>query len=306
MIGFVALLGAAVLSLTLPDATKAMAATGDIVYLAPVYDMDGDVTFENGEVVMQEKTLAEGTYSVVMKDMTVWGTADTSATPDANGEYWYVVNANVTRNSSLDGLVVNGKVNLILCDGAVFNMTFDVITVGEGNEFTVYGQKNGTGVLNANTNNSSGATGAGIGGNADSPNAGKITINGGTVSVRGANNTSQVRGAGIGGANGGNGGEITINGGTVTAKGSTYNSAGIGGGNGGDSGTIVINGGIVNATAGKYSTAIGASTDYKNHFHICKDAERYFPSASKEHSMNNSFLLNVFPDYFPYIICFKT
>ena len=264
MIGFVALLGAAVLSLTLPDATKAMAATGDIVYLAPVYDMDGDVTFENGEVVMQEKTLAEGTYSVVTKDMTVWGTADTSATPDANGEYWYVVNVNVTRNSSLDGLVVNGKVNLILCDGAVFNMTFDVITVGEGNEFTVYGQKNGTGVLNANTNNSSGATGAGIGGNADSPNAGKITINGGTVSVRGANNTSQVRGAGIGGANSGNGGEITINGGTVTAKGSTYNSAGIGGGNGGDSGTIVTNGGIVNATAGKYSTAIGASTDYTN------------------------------------------
>ena len=119
---------------------------------------------------------------------------------------------------------------------------------------------NGTGTLLANTNNSSSVKGAGIGGDITSPNAGKITVNGGVVSARGATNS----GAGIGGGNGGNGGEITINGGTVTATGGSYYGAGIGGSGGGDSGTIVINGGTINATAGSYSAAIGASSHYSN------------------------------------------
>ena len=260
IVTFVVFLMAAVLSLSLPTAQRAMAATGDISYLAPVYDTDGNVTFdENGNVIMQEKTIADGTYSVVAKNDSVWG-AGTTATADENGEYWYVVNANVTRDSSLEELVVNGKVNLILCDSVTFNMSFDAINVSEGNELTVYGQMNGTGTLLANTNNSSNVKGAGIGGNITSPNAGKITVNGGVISARGATNS----GAGIGGGNGGNGGEITINGGTVTATGGSYYGAGIGGSGGGDSGTIVINGGTINATAGSYSAAIGASSHYSN------------------------------------------
>ena len=140
IVTFVVFLMAAVLSLSLPAAQKVTAATGEIPYLAPVYDTDGNITFdENGNVIMQEKTIADGTYSVVTKNDSVWG-AGTTATADENGEYWYVVNANVTRDSSLEELVVNGKVNLILCDSVTFNMSFDANNVSEGNELTVYGQ----------------------------------------------------------------------------------------------------------------------------------------------------------------------
>lgn len=111
--------------------------------------------------------------------------------------------------------------------------------------------------------------GAGIGG-AYSASAGKITINGGTITA-----ISQGRGAGIGGgggdleaaAGGGNGGDVTINGGMVTANGGGYRGAGIGGGgcqlgNGGNGGSLTVNGGTVfalgNAVGGGYiSSGIG-------------------------------------------------
>ena len=233
----------------------ASAETGDITYLAPVYDAQGNVTFDNnGEVVMQTKTISEEAYTVVTKQTKVLGKNDSAAAPDENGEYWYVVNSTVASDNN--GLTITGKVNLILCDGASASYRFDTISVTEGNELTIYGQENGTGILNCNTSNSSGAVGAGIGGDDVNPNAGKITINGGTVSARGLTNS----GAGIGGGNGGNGGEITINGGMVTATGGTYYGAGIGGAGGGDSGTIVINGGTITVKAGRKSAAIGASS----------------------------------------------
>lgn len=94
--------------------------------------------------------------------------------------------------------------------------------------------------------------GAGIGGGY-SASAGKITINGGTITA-----ISQGRGAGIGGgggdleapAGGGSGGNVTINGGMVTANGGGYRGAGIGGGgcqlqNGGNGGSLTVNGGTV-------------------------------------------------------------
>ena len=179
----------------------ASAETGDITYLAPVYDAQGNVTFDNnGEVVMQTKTISEEAYTVVTKQTKVLGKNDSAAAPDENGEYWYVVNSAVASDNN--GLTITGKVNLILCDGASASYQFDTISVTEGNELTIYGQENGTGILNCNTSNSSGAVGAGIGGDDVNPNAGKITINGGTVSARGLTNS----GAGIGGGNGGNGG----------------------------------------------------------------------------------------------------
>ena len=243
------------LSTSLLTTISVLAADGDIPYLAPVYDTDGNVTFDNdGNVVMVEQTLKDGTYNIVTTGTTVMGTTDTAAVADANGEYWYVVNENVTMPTTITGITVTGKVHLILCDGGALDMSFDTLTVSEGNELTIYGQENGTGTLNANTNDGN-STGAGIGGNVSSPNAGKITVNGGMVSARGATNS----GAGIGGGNGGNGGEITINGGTVTATGGAYYGAGIGGSGGGSGGNITINGGQVVANAGSESAAIGGS-----------------------------------------------
>ena len=96
---------------------------------------------------------------------------------------------------------------------------------------------------------------AGIGGQGDSSatsapnrNAGKITINGGTVTATGG-----YYGAGIGGGCDGKGGEIIINSGTVTATGGS-NAAGIGGGASGACGTVTINGGTVTAKGGSNST----------------------------------------------------
>ena len=250
------------ISTSLLTTISVLAADGDITYLAPVYDADGNMTFDgDGNVVMAEQTLTDGTYNVVTTSTTVMGTTDTAAVADANGEYWYVVNENVTMPTAITGITVTGKVHLILCDGAALDMSFDTLTVSEGNELTIYGQENGTGTLKANTANSSSSTGAGIGGNVNLPNAGRITINGGMVSARGATNS----GAGIGGGKGGNGGEITINGGAVTATGGTYYGAGIGGSGGGSGGNITINGGQVVANAGSESAAIGGSSSGSIH-----------------------------------------
>jgi len=250
------------LSTSLLTTISVLAEDGDITYLAPVYDADGNMTFDgDGNVIMAEQTLTDGTYNVVTTSTTVMGTTDTAAVADVNGEYWYVVNENVTMPTAITGITVTGKVHLILCDGAALDMSFDTLTVSEGNELTIYGQENGTGTLKANTNNASSSTGAGIGGNVNSPNAGKITINGGMVSARGATNS----GAGIGGGKGGNGGEITINGGAVTATGGTYYGAGIGGSGGGSGGNITINGGQVVANAGSEAAAIGGSSSGSLH-----------------------------------------
>ena len=250
------------LSTSLLTTISVLAADGDITYLAPVYDAEGNITFDGaGNVVMAEQTLTDGTYNVVTTSTTVMGTTDTAAVADANGEYWYVVNENVTMPTAITGITVTGKIHLILCDGAALDMSFDTLTVSEGNELTIYGQENGTGTLKANTNNAGSSTGAGIGGNVNSPNAGKITINGGMVSARGATNS----GAGIGGGKGGNGGEITINGGAVTATGGTYYGAGIGGSGGGSGGNITINGGQVVANSGSEAAAIGGSSSGSLH-----------------------------------------
>ena len=83
---------------------------------------------------------------------------------------------------------------------------------------------------------------AGIGGDSNE-NGGNITINGGTVDVKGDN-----QGAGIGGGYNGNAGNIIINGGMVNATGQ-YNGSGIGGGQNGNGGNITINGGTVNSSS---------------------------------------------------------
>ena len=197
---------------------------------------------------LSSETKTETGYTEVTAETTTWT------------DGWYVVTGDVTIDSRV---TVSGSVSLILTDGCTLNN--GGITVKEGNSLTIYGQQNGTGVLNAS---GSEFYESGIGGGL-TENCGVVTIHGGVV-----NATGHGRGAGIGGGGGqesgekgGKGGTVTIYHGTVTATGGTYSSqyggAGIGGGagyntaKGGNGGSITIYGGIVNATGYDHAAGIG-------------------------------------------------
>lgn len=190
-----------------------------------------------------------------------WGTA--------GEETWYVVNDTVTLDARA---TVAGTVHLLLeADG---DLTIDSgIDVSEGNTLII----DGTGTLTAKEPISGNAA---IGGSAG--DAGTITINGGTIDVKGGswaagigggrNGTSGTitindcqdlnavgqTGAGIGGGHSAPGDQIVINDGDVYARG-TLGGAGIGGGGSAAAGTIEINGGIVEALCdGNGGAGIGA------------------------------------------------
>ena len=158
---------------------------------------------------------------------------------------WYVAAGNVKVNESIN---VNGRVNLILCDGATMT-ALQGIKVSTDNTLVIWQQSGGTGALVA-----TGAfRGAGIGG--ISSKCGTVEINGGTITASGGGG-----GAGIGGGNG-PGGTVIINNGNVTATGGTY-SAGIGGGSQNPAGgTVMINGGhVVASIIGYAGISTGATT----------------------------------------------
>ena len=127
---------------------------------------------------------------------------------------------------------VQGDVNLILKEGSELQMLHGHIDVPEGSSLTVYcDNTSNSGTLKVwGANNH-----AAIGGSPDSPDSGRITINGGTV-----NASSSWGGAGIGSGEGGSAGDITINGGIIDAK-AVNGGAGIGTGKNGKSATITIN-----------------------------------------------------------------
>ena len=127
---------------------------------------------------------------------------------------------------------VQGDVNLILKEGSKLQMLHGHIDVPEGSSLTVYcDNTSNSGTLKVwGANNH-----AAIGGSPDSPDSGRITINGGTV-----NASSSWGGAGIGSGDGGSAGDITINGGNIEAT-ANYGGAGIGTGKNGKSATITIN-----------------------------------------------------------------
>ena len=130
---------------------------------------------------------------------------------------WYAVNSDIELDSRI---TCKGDVHLILCDDCTLTVP-NGITVNENEAtLTIYGQKDGTGTVDAGSQSASWAA--------------------------------------IGGTSNNCGGLITINGGTVIAKGN-YAGAGIGGGQR-HTGTakIVINGGTVNATASEFGAGIGA------------------------------------------------
>lgn len=165
-----------------------------------------------------------------------------------DGDVWYVVTENVEIGERVE---VSGAVNLVLCDGVTLTAEKGIHVTGE-NSLTIYGQEAGDGRIYATAIEEQAA----IGGNIDEP-GGILTINGGTIDVKGG-----VDAAGIGGGFGSNGtgGYITINNGNVYAKGGSQ-AAGIGGGAhaGGTENAekIIINGGMIEATGGGYGAGIG-------------------------------------------------
>jgi hypothetical protein len=178
-------------------------------------------------------------------------TAATAADESWSG--WIVVTEDVT----IEGRVyVSGEVNLILVDGNTLNVRHG-IEVSETDSLTVYGQADGTGVLNAGDESIVTQIGeqnyAGIGGN-NHLNSGAITINGGVVNARGAGGA-----AGIGGGFFSGGGKITINNGTVTAYGGDSGD-GIGDGESSDdTSEITINGGCITTYGGASAAGIGVN-----------------------------------------------
>lgn len=190
-----------------------------------------------------------------------WGTA--------GEETWYVVNNTVTLDTRA---TVAGTVHLLL--EANGDLTIDSgIDVSEGNTLIL----DGTGTLTAKE---PGTGNAAIGGSAG--DAGTITINGGTIDVKGGSGAAGIgggsqgtggtitindcldlnavgqTGAGIGGGRSAAGDKIVINDGDVYARG-TLGGAGIGGGGSAAAGTIEINGGIVEALCdGNGGAGIGA------------------------------------------------
>ncbi len=127
---------------------------------------------------------------------------------------------------------VQGDVNLILKEGSELQMLHGHIDVPKGSSLTVYcDNTSNSGTLKVwGANNH-----AAIGGSPNSPDSGRITINGGTVTA-----SSSYGGAGIGSGEGGSAGDITINGGNIKAT-ANNGGAGIGTGKNGKSATITIN-----------------------------------------------------------------
>ena len=145
---------------------------------------------------------------------------------------WYAVNSDIELDSRI---TCKGDVHLILCDGCMLTVP-NGITVNENEAtLTIYGQKDGTGTVDAGSQSASWAA---IGGTRNN-SGGLITINGGTIIAKG-----NYAGAGIGGGqrHGGTA-KIVINGGTINAEASQF-GAGIGGGARGDA-DITINGGNI-------------------------------------------------------------
>jgi len=205
---------------------------------------------------------------MMLTTVTAWAdnvTLTSSTTSWTNGNT-YVANGEV---NIANRITVTGNVTLILTDGCTLNAKLG-IEVGEGNSLTIEGGTNGTGTL---TIKNEGGTRAGIGGGYKKVNYktyptqyGNITINGGTVNVKGGDQC-----AGIGGdynSECSGNGKIIINGGIVNATGGKR-AAGIGGGNGitsakGGCGDIVINGGQVTATGGGDGPGIGPGNGAAN------------------------------------------
>jgi len=153
---------------------------------------------------------------------------------------WYYVTGNVTLSA---GATVNGKVSLVLCDGATLTVNGAInnagINVTSGNTLTIYAQSKGASVGKIIA--TGGDTGAGIGSSSRLPDCGKINIYGGEITATG---TGFAAGIGGGGTSR-NGGAVNVNGGKVVATGGNLICPGIGGNNTSNHGTLTVGANMV-------------------------------------------------------------
>ena len=170
---------------------------------------------------------------------------------------------------------VDDTVNLILCDGRTFTADKG-ITVSQGNRLNIFGQAEGTGILNANGQNENPDSEnnnffTGIGGYEYASSSGWRIARAGTIAIYGGkvNAIGNREAAGIGSGGRGNGHNVIIAGGYVFAKGGSL-AAGIGNGreDKDNNGTITISGGTVMADAGARANSWGGAGiggGYKSH-----------------------------------------
>ncbi|MBR5906523.1 MAG: hypothetical protein IKZ51_08760 [Bacteroidales bacterium] len=207
------------------------------VYLSQV---TGDTVLLNGDVVTG--TFQE--YYQPRKISIADGATVTLDGVDINSSGW--------PSGNYAGLTCLGDATIILKNGTTnivkgFSTSYPGVFIPSSHTLTIQG----TGTLNASSNDSSYA--AGIGGGSGIP-CGNIIINSGTITAT----CGSYHSAGIGSGDESSCGDITINGGTVTATGGSY-GAGIGSGfNGSSCGDIIISGGTVRATGGESGAGIGS------------------------------------------------
>ena len=222
--------------------------------------VDYEVSFEPAEV------RAAGAYELTVSGIGGWTGSRTvrfevvdwidveSGTTFWGTDGFYRALGDVTLDARV---VVSGKVELLLCDGATLTAPAG-ISVTAGNRLDVRAESDG-GNAGALVATAARDNDAGIGGDA----GGGAAASSGTVAIHGGRVTASCaaagHGAGIGGGRGGAAGSVAVDGGTVVANGS--GGAGIGGGFGSDgaANSIEISGGIVRATvSGGRAAAIGA------------------------------------------------
>ena len=159
-----------------------------------------------------------------------------------------------------DRWTISGDIKLVIADGATLTCEKG-IAVNYGASLSIYGQRNDSGKLIANSESYNAAIGSDDHYDDSGANGGgTINIYGGTINATGGR-----RAAGIGGGDGAGNGAIAIYGGAVTAQGGE-SGAGIGNGYrpATESGTITIYGGTINATGGRYAAGIGGGLGYGN------------------------------------------
>ena len=168
---------------------------------------------------------------------------------------WWVVKGVATITNRIE---IAGSVNLLLCDGAELTAAQGFHVTGTNN-LTIWAQSNDRATAGRLTVTTPDGCIAGIGGN-DYEAGGRVTVNGGVLTIAGG-----YKGSAIGGGRCGSGGVITVNGGFVRATGGTWGT-GLGGGmavnassTSGNAGSITINGGEVTATGGSWSPGIGGA-----------------------------------------------
>ena len=146
---------------------------------------------------------------------------------DGTASGWYAVDEDFVIS---DRLIINGEVNLILCDDKTLECASGIQL--SGGSLTVWGQAGNSGLLECTGQNGD----AGIGGGAAGPMGGSLTVHSGQVRSRSMSDAS-----GIGGGQGQNGGTVTILGGWVVSGAMGSDCPAIGAGVGGtDNGKLTL------------------------------------------------------------------